>query len=183
MNEPLSDLSSVSPAKGGRKAQSHLFWGIGGVLGVFLVAIACLRRPVVLRAYRSPDRVEAIAHIREVYGALEKFDSTYGSYPDASTASRIKAASGTPLTLGEGSSNQFFRQLLATVLRSETPFHAKIPGAIKPDNRFADDAHALSHGECAFSYAAGLSSQSLPSLPLLMTPMIPGTNRFDPKPF
>jgi hypothetical protein len=115
--------------------------------------------------------------------ALEEFDFAYGRYPDASTAAAVKAATCTPLTLGDGSSNQLFRQLIATGLKSEKPFRAWIPGSHEPDDRFDDDAHALAKGECGFAYIAGLSSSSSPGAPLLVCPLIPGTTRFDCEPF
>ncbi len=42
---------------------------------------------------------------------------------------------------------------------------------------------ALVPGECSFTYVAGLSSTGDPATPVLMTPVIRGTWKFDPKPF
>ena len=44
-------------------------------------------------------------------------------------------------------------------------------------------AKALEKGECAFTYFLGASILDNPSRPLAVAPMIPGTDRFDPKPF
>ena len=41
----------------------------------------------------------------------------------------------------------------------------------------------MKKGECGFSYIAGLSSKGNPSRPLVVTPLIPGTTRFDPTRF
>jgi hypothetical protein len=46
-----------------------------------------------------------------------------------------------------------------------------------------DGNHAIAKGECGCSYLLGLSSDGNPSRPIVVTPLIPGTNRFDPKPF
>jgi hypothetical protein len=41
----------------------------------------------------------------------------------------------------------------------------------------------LDKGEVGFAYVAGLSSAGNPSRPVAFAPVIPGTKRFDPKPF
>ena len=62
------------------------------------------------------------------------------------------------------------------------PIYAKIPNTKKPDNNIKG-AEALKKGECGFAYLAGLSSAGNPSRPLIVTPLIPGTDRLDPKRF
>jgi hypothetical protein len=155
--------------------------GIGVAIGMTVLWAISPRTS--LCGKRASYRTEAINNTKQIWLALQEFDSTYGRFPAASTAARVKVDTNTPLTLGAENSNQLFRQLIATGLKSEKPFYAKTKNSRKPDDLFMDDAHGLSHGECAFAYVAGLSSQSLPSLPLAMTPMIPGTTRFDPGPF
>jgi hypothetical protein len=44
-------------------------------------------------------------------------------------------------------------------------------------------AEALKKGECGFAYLSGLSSKGRSDRPLLVTPLISGTDRFDPKAF
>lgn len=48
-----------------------------------------------------------------------------------------------------------------------------------------DGIHALEKGECGFAYIVGLATTTdpQPAQPLLVTPLIPGTDHFDPKPF
>jgi hypothetical protein len=41
----------------------------------------------------------------------------------------------------------------------------------------------LKKGECAFTYIAGLSFSFDPTAPVLIAPVVPGTWKFDPKPF
>ena len=125
-----------------------------------------------------------MSNLKQVGLALHDFESEYGAFPDATTAVNVKAETGTTLTLGTASSNQMFRQLIATGLKSEKIFwgnSAMTPR--KPDDVFSSDATALTPGECAFAYVAGMSSHGDPRAPLAMTPVIPGTWKFDPKPF
>ena len=146
------------------------------VLIGFLVVLGLPQR-------KAADRTSALNHIRSIGFALYEFDSEYARFPDASTASLVKAVSGTPLTLGHSSSNQLFRQLIATGLKSEKPFYAAIAGSKKPDDLFHDDAHALAPGECGYAYIAGLDGSMAPETPVIVSPLIPGTTRFDPRPF
>jgi hypothetical protein len=44
-------------------------------------------------------------------------------------------------------------------------------------------AAALAKGRNAFAYIAGLNSAGIPDRPLVVCPLIPGTTKFDPKPF
>jgi type II secretory pathway pseudopilin PulG len=150
--------------------------GIGSIVVLVLMGFLA---PVFLKSAKASPRTEAINNIKQIGLALQEFDSTYGCFPDASTAARVKEDTKTPLTLGTTSSNQLFRQLLATGWKSEKPFYAKRKGSHRPDDLFADDAHALAPGECSFAYIAGLSSSMDPDTPVAMTPMIPGTTRFD----
>jgi hypothetical protein len=114
--------------------------------------------------------------------ALSEFASEYGKLPDANTIADVKGKTGSVLSLGTKTSNDFFRQLIAAEgVRNEIIFYAEIAGTHKPDNRI-DAAHALEKGECGFAYVMGGDSKSY-NRPLAMTPMIPGTDRFDPKPF
>ena len=155
---------------------------VGGLclLPFMLMALAWVP---VSQQRKAADRTSALNHIRSIGYTLYEFDSEYARYPDASTAPLVKAASGTPLTLGHSSSNQLFRQLIATGLKSEKPFYAAIAGSKRPDDLFHDDAHALAPGECSFAYIAGLDGSMAPETPVIVSPLIPGTTRFDPKPF
>ncbi|RYD35399.1 MAG: hypothetical protein EOP85_19050 [Verrucomicrobiaceae bacterium] len=48
---------------------------------------------------------------------------------------------------------------------------------------FHSDAEMLKRGECGFTYFLGAIEGDNPKRPLLLTPMIPGTDRFDRKRF
>ncbi|WP_367871711.1 hypothetical protein [Luteolibacter sp. Populi] len=128
-------------------------------------------------------RISAINSLKSAAFALTEFDLAYGRYPDASTAAAVKEATGTPLTLGSATSNQLFRQLLATGSLESHLWAKTTVSPQRPDDIFTTDATALQAGECGFAYIAGLDSKSPPGTPLLMAPFLPGTRLFDPKPF
>ena len=114
--------------------------------------------------------------------ALVEFESEYGDFPNASTVVDVQKATGTTLILGTKTSNDFFRQLIgANVTKSERMFYApKIPGVRKPDDNITG-VEALKKGECGFAYFLGAKLIDNPKRPLAAAPMIPGTDRFDPK--
>jgi hypothetical protein len=87
------------------------------------------------------------------------------------------------LHLAAKTSNDICRQLIAAEIAStEQFFYAKVRGARKPDG-IITAGEAVKKGECGFSYLSGLSSDGNRSRPLVVTPLILGTDRFDPKPF
>jgi hypothetical protein len=132
---------------------------------------------------KSPDQTDAVNNARQVGIALFEFQTEYGKFPDASTIEVVKQQTSSDWDLGTKSSNDFFRQLLAVgISQGESIFHAKIAGARRPDNNFTQ-AEALQKGECGFTYLVGALESDSPSRPILIAPMIPGTDRFDPKPF
>ncbi|MEY3897240.1 MAG: hypothetical protein RLZZ214_2761 [Verrucomicrobiota bacterium] len=142
-----------------------------------------LTAPIFIRSRRIEGVTEEVNNARQIGLALDEFKSQYGVYPDAATATRIRSETKTTLNLGTTSSNDFFRQLLvANITQSERMFYVKGSGVRKPDNVIAG-AKALEKGECGFTYFLGATKQGNPSRPLAAAPMIPGTDRFDPKPF
>ena len=153
------------------------------MLGVALAAVIFALPPVVIRSHPNVDRNEALNNIRQVGMSLFEFDSEYGRFPDASTIAQVKEQTRTELELGDGSSNQLFRQLLAVGLKSEKPFWCKTEWSKrKPDDVLIANK-ALQPGEVGFAYIAGLISTGDPMTPIVVTPLIPGTSRFDPEPF
>lgn len=61
-------------------------------------------------------------------------------------------------------------------------FYAHIAGVHKPDD-LIDGDHALESGECGFAYIGNLVTTDQVARPIAISPLIPGTTRFDPKPF
>jgi hypothetical protein len=181
--QPPPDVPAPPPGPEALKSQRKMKWilRVGGSC-VVLLLLAFLLAPVVLKSRKASDRTEAVNNIKQVNLALIDFDSDYGAFPDASSIPAVKAATSTTLALGSSSSNELFRQLIAVGNKSEKIFWAKTAGT----PRKGDDilgAGALKKGECAFTYIAGLSTSSDPDTPVLMVPVIPGTWKFDPKPF
>jgi hypothetical protein len=143
-----------------------------------------LSNPIDRRGRKAAASTEALNNVRQIGISLHEFEETYGRFPDATTIARVKAETGTPLSLDDRSSNKLFRQLIANGLKSEKPFRAlsKITPR-KPDDLYLRDDNALAPGECAFAYIPGLSSKDPGTPPVVMAPLIPGTRIFDPKPF
>ena len=72
--------------------------------------------------------------------------------------------------------------MAAGITESENIFFAKIKNTIEPDGDISP-GQALKKGEVGFSYISGLSSTGNPKTPVVLTPLIPGTTKFDPEPF
>ena len=161
-------------------------WVVGVVS--MIVVLAGLTAPLTIRSRKKSDQTEAVNNARQIGLALFEFEAKYGKFPDVSTIADVRKDAATDpnlskMSLGTKSSNDYFRQLLAGGFApSERMFYAKIHGAKKPDNNIKG-AEALKKGECGFAYLAGLSSTGNPSRPLIVTPLILGTDRFDPKRF
>lgn len=158
-------------------------WWVGfAIIGLLVVAGAIA--PLFIRQSKCRDWGPAeVTSLRLIGLALFEFENQYGKYPDATTIDGVRKKSGTDLPLGTKTSNDFFRQLIAAgITRSESMFYAKIGGSKKPDNRI-DASHCLAKGEVGFAYLSGLAMEGNPSRPLVVAPLVTGTDRFDPKPF
>jgi prepilin-type processing-associated H-X9-DG protein len=157
-------------------------WIIGGMVSFALLMTVFVL--ITIHQHRLANGMQAINNIRQIWESLLEFEQHYGRFPDESTAAAVRSKTGTALTLGSGSSNELFRQLLVgTGIKLEKPFWAAAEGSIKVDDIYHTDSHALAAGECGFAYVAGLSSSDPGHTPLVMSPMIPGTLRFDRQPF
>ncbi|MES2660761.1 MAG: hypothetical protein V4689_19200 [Verrucomicrobiota bacterium] len=148
------------------------------IIGLVMVVI-----PFVQRQRVKAIQTYAVGNSRQLGMCLYEFESDYGKFPDASTITAVKAKSGSLLPLGIKTSNDYFRQLLASgIVQGESFFYADIADSRKPDDRM-EPGRAIEKGECGYCYLMGLSSKGNPSRPIAVTPLIPGTDRFDPKPF
>lgn len=124
-----------------------------------------------------------ISNARHVALALSAFEKKYGRFPNEETAAGFPEQTGLGLRLGDRSSNSIFRQLFAAgIVKDEKIFHAKMAGSHFPDDIISGDK-LLEKGECAFGYFSGTTAADHPGRPILAAPMIPATDRFDPKPF
>ncbi len=159
----------------------QIFW-LGGISMLMLI-LAGLINPVVMKSRKASEKVQTMNTVRQAGLALAEFEAEYGRYPDLTTIPAVKSSTGTSLDLGDGSSNQLFRQIIATGFPIEKPFWARTAvSPTKPDDISRVPGKALQPGEVGFTYITGLSSKSHPDTPLLLTPMIPGTFTFDPEP-
>jgi hypothetical protein len=123
-----------------------------------------------------------VNNLKMLHLGLIEFDSDYGAFPDEETGTDVTEATGTILTFKGGTSNAYFRQLLATeIMKSEKIF--QLGGGKVPDEQFKSDATALAKGECGIAYILGLNSSRDASTPVAVAPLVPGKLQFDPGPF
>lgn len=126
---------------------------------------------------------QALMNAKSLYLALFAFESDYGAFPSEATRKLVEEGNDIKLPADDKTSNALLRQLIAAgLIGNEKLFFAAITGVKKADD-VIDKEKALAKGENAFAYIAGLNSAGNPSRPLLLCPMIPGTTKFDPKPF
>ena len=152
-------------------------WGV--IVSVLLILFGVLLAPTLIRCRKKADSTEAVSNARQICLALFEFQTEYGKFPDTETVAAVRLKTESDLSLGGVSSNDFFRQLLATgIAQSETMFYAKADWTRKPDNNFVR-GEALITGECGFTYFLGAGPTDNPKRPLVVTPMIPGTDRFE----
>ncbi|RYD21689.1 MAG: hypothetical protein EOP88_10525 [Verrucomicrobiaceae bacterium] len=182
LNQPPPDVSAPPPSKAAILSRRKWWWlkiaGILSILGCALVVAA----PLVIRRSCHSGHTESLHNVRSMGLALFEFETEYGSFPDATTIALVREQTGSSIPMGTSTSNDFFRQLFASgIASSESMFYARSPGARKGDN-FFEGSRALEKGECGFTYFLGAKSTDRPDRPLVVAPMIPGTDRFDPKP-
>jgi hypothetical protein len=153
-----------------------------GAVSIALILLSTLVLPVIFRT-KGPHYVsEPLSNVRQIGLLLFAFDEEYGRFPDATTIPTVQATTSTTLALGNSSSNELFRQLLATVTKNEMMFWADLSGNGRyPDGLLGPDA--LVPRECSFTYIAGLDSNDVGETPIVMAPVVRGTWKFDPKPF
>jgi hypothetical protein len=154
--------------------------GASALFAIFLLLIGSRAfRP----SHRNVDLTEAYSNVRQIGLALMEFETDYGEFPSPTTSPSVEKDFGSTIDLSGTSSNALFRQLFAAGLsQSEQMFYAKIPGIHKADG-YITPGSILQRGECGFSYISGLSSKDDPLTPIVLAPLIPGTTKFDPKPF
>ncbi len=156
---------------------------IAAVGFVGLSVLAGIAVPVILKQQKYAALASCVSNAKQIDLMLTYFEADYNSFPNDQTAAAVREKTNTDLPLGNTTSNDYFRQLIAAqVIDSELTFYAHVPGIHKPDNVTAG-SHCLEAGECAFTYVFGLTSGDDGSTPLVLTPMIPGTTTFDPQPF
>jgi hypothetical protein len=183
LQQPPPAVPAPPPSEAEILSRKKWNWlvGVGGVSVISVLVIGSI--PLTVRSAKKTDQVEAVNNARQIGLALSEFQEEYGSYPDVTTIAKVRAKTSSDLNLGRTSSNDFFRQLIASkIIEAEQVFYAKIEGIRKPDHSIGK-GEALEKGECGFSFLVGLNCAGNLSRPLVVTPLIPGTDRFDPKKF
>jgi hypothetical protein len=101
-----------SPAAILSRRKWRTVWMTGTVSILALIGLGLIEVEVRERRIR-PNRQEAIINLLSMSGELSEFKLAYGSYPDDSTRLEVKKTTGSKLSLGNRSSNDYFRQLIA----------------------------------------------------------------------
>jgi hypothetical protein len=183
--EPQSPVTVPKRKVHSFEFDSILWWKQSGVwiVGIFVVIGFIIYQQPGRGGRRKASHTEVVNNARQIGMALSEFQKEYGEMPNENTVVQVRQKTGKDLRLKLRSSNEYFRQLLASgTARNESVFYAQVSGNHKPDNVFTG-ATALAKGECGFTYLLGAPERCNPSRPILVAPMIPGTDRFDPKPF
>ena len=181
--QPPPDVPAPPPGPEAIRSRRVMKWILLlGALSIFILLLAGLSPLTRSGGPGHHSRPEALSNLRQIGLNLFFFEEDYGRFPDASTIPAVQSTTGTTLALGTSSSNDLFRQLLATVGKSEKIFWAQTSIPRRPPNDVLG-ADALVPGECAISYIAGLTSAGDPETPIAMTSVIRGTWKFDREAF
>lgn len=167
------------------RPQRQINWFKTVLYGAVVASILfILTAPLTIRARKKADETEATNNARQIGFALLDFEDEYGTFPsDATVALVAKSHPAHGFDLSGKTSNAMFRQLIAVDhTQHEAMFYAKVKNSKRPDGVILP-GKALEKGEIGFAYISGLSSKDEPNTPILLTPMIPGTTKFDPEGF
>jgi hypothetical protein len=158
-------------------------WHIWLTIAVLIIILAGLP-PLITKSKPKADTYEALSNLRQIGLVLTEFEYEFGEYPNENTAQLVtKKYPQHGYELRGNSSNALFRQLFAAeLIQTEEIFYAKVKSATKPDGDISP-GELLKKGEVAFGFITGLSTKGDPARPIAFCPIIPGTERFDPKPF
>lgn len=143
------------------------------IIGVFLVMVDRLGR----QRGRGHEQVEAVNNARQLGLALFEFEKEYGSFPDETTAAKVRQKTGTQLDLGNTSANDYFRQLVAAdIVSSPSMFYAKAAFSKKPRKPAELGQWTLEPGTVGFGYLMNGKSgfnnkEGNPARPLACTPL------------
>ncbi len=141
-------------------------------------------------AWKEPDLFgarnalrEAVSNARQIGLMLFEFETDYGAFPNEETGKTVAENAEVKLPAGGKDANSAFRQIFAAgITQAERAFHARIPGVRKGDDNLGA-GKILERGENAFAYISGQDTAGNPARPLIICPIVPGTTKFDPRPF
>lgn len=124
----------------------------------------------------------AVTKARQIGLALFEFETEFGFFPNAETAVTVKEATGFKGELRAETANDCFFQLVGAGIVSNVEIFqwadVQKPGDPAPKPPAADRLE-----KCSFAYLPARNSAGHPGRPIVVTPLIKGTNLFDPKPF
>lgn len=151
------------------------------VVIAIIAALAAMATPVIMKQQKKAAMTEATSNAKQIFYLMVEFDQDFGEFPSDSSQDEIDTT-GTGITLGTASSNDYFKQFIAGgYTTSEEIFYAKSKLTKKPNNALKADA--LSDGECGFAYLSGQSTSDNSGRPLIMAPMEDSGETFDPDPY
>jgi hypothetical protein len=170
---------NAEPKKSKRFNYKH-----GIIMLITVISLILLSQPAVICAPKKSHRAEAINNAKQIGIALFSFADEYDKYPSPATAPEVaEAYPDQPFDLTGNSSNAIFRQFFTSgITESEQMFYARFKKSQKPDGDISP-GELLKKGECGFSYISNISPKDSPKTPIVLAPLIPGTKKFDPKPF
>ena len=169
--QPPADAPAPPPSRAAiiSRNKNRWIWTLGllSMAGFGLISL-----PVLFTTRcRGHDQVESINNLRQIGILLSEFQSEYGSFPAPATRAAVISETGSALRLETKTSNDFFRQLVASgIAQSEPIFYCKTRTSRKPDG-LMDDTHLLSKNECGFTYLLGATEMDNPSRPLVFAPL------------
>lgn len=150
-----------------------LLGGILLIIGGFLIMVDRLGR----QRGRGHEQVAAVNNARQIGLALFEFEMEYGSFPDETTATKVRQKTGTQMHFGNSSANDYFQQLVAAeIVSSPHMFYAKTAFSKKPGKPAELGEWKLEPGTVGFGYLMNGKSgfnnkEGNPGRPLACTPL------------
>ncbi|MCP5547080.1 MAG: hypothetical protein H7A50_06880 [Akkermansiaceae bacterium] len=144
-----------------------------------VLGVASLYPLVVVKRQARSELESAARNLRSLGLGMLDFASEYGSFPSDKTIAAVNAnGPGHGMSLGTTTSNDYFRQLIASgLVQSECIFHAGFTP--RPDDVMIG-SRTLEKGECSYAYVRNVAFLD-PDTPLVVFPLVKGTLRFDTK--
>jgi len=157
-----------------------------GCLEVVFALLAGLAMPVILRAKKKADTVQAMSNLRQVGALMYQFDQDWGTFP--SQKIRTDNPDKFPGVSGGDDANAYLSMLIAGgYTQAEDLFYAKGGSRAKkkPDNVISPPNQILEAGECGFGYVMladgkAMSSADNSGRPLLVAPLVAHSSGANP---
>lgn len=165
-----------------QKFLNHYFF-ICIIILVVVSFLGALSDPLILDSHRNPNRTQAINNAKQIGLALLAFEDEYSTFPNDMTAKDfIENHPSYQQDLAGTSANAMLRQLILNSENGRSEDMFKLTDYDIPDGNIAP-GEILKKGEISFAYISDQSSANNPSRAIILAPLIPGTKKFDPKPF